>query len=160
MHHLGRDYGGARAALSRVRAEVTVAGISSDRLYPLRLQHELATLLGAGEVQVVESGVGHDGFLVEHEAVGALVRKGARLAPPRAPPGRRSLGQQVAKPKGDPAGKGRHRAEAHENSSCHPVRRHSRAAAIWWKTEVSSTKWLSPTTPPTSSTRKDHTSRP
>ena len=43
MNHydLGRGYGGAREALSRVRAQVTVAGISSDRLYPLRLQWEL-----------------------------------------------------------------------------------------------------------------------
>jgi homoserine O-acetyltransferase len=75
MNHydLGRGYGGPRAALSRVQAEVTVAGISSDRLYPLRLQHELAQLLGTGEVRIVESGVGHDGFLVEHEAVGAIV---------------------------------------------------------------------------------------
>ena len=76
MNHfdLGRGYGGARAALSRVLGQVTVAGISSDRLYPLRLQWELAKLLGVGDVHVVESGVGHDGFLVEHEAVGEVVR--------------------------------------------------------------------------------------
>jgi homoserine O-acetyltransferase len=76
MNHfdLGRGRGGVRSALARVRAQVTIAGISSDRLYPLRLQWELAELLGAGEVQVVESSVGHDGFLVEHEAVGEVVR--------------------------------------------------------------------------------------
>jgi homoserine O-acetyltransferase len=77
MNHydIGRGYGGTRAALSRVRAQVTIAGISSDRLYPLRLQWELAKLLGAGDVHVVESSVGHDGFLVEHEAVGAVIRE-------------------------------------------------------------------------------------
>jgi homoserine O-acetyltransferase len=53
---------------------VTVAGISSDRLYPLKSQWELAKLLGLSEVHVVESRVGHDGFLVEHDAVGAVVR--------------------------------------------------------------------------------------
>lgn len=75
MNHfdLGRGYGGARPALSRVEAEVTIAGISSDRLYPLRLQWELAGLLGSGDVHVVESIVGHDGFLVEHEAVGNVI---------------------------------------------------------------------------------------
>ncbi len=77
MNHfdLGRGYGGAEAAASRVQAQVSVAGISSDRLYPLRLQWELAELLGVDGVQVVDSDIGHDGFLVEHEAVGGLVRE-------------------------------------------------------------------------------------
>jgi homoserine O-acetyltransferase len=77
MNHydVGRGHGGVRSALSRVRAQVTVVGISSDRLYPLRLQWELAELLGLSDVRVVESGVGHDGFLVEHDAVGPVVRE-------------------------------------------------------------------------------------
>jgi homoserine O-acetyltransferase len=76
MNHydIGRGYGGVKPALSRVQAQVTVAGISSDRLYPLKSQWELAKLLGLSEVHVVESRVGHDGFLVEHDAVGAVVR--------------------------------------------------------------------------------------
>jgi homoserine O-acetyltransferase len=75
LYDLGRGYGGANAALSRVRAQVSVAGISSDRLYPLRLQRELAPRIpSSGEVQVIDSDVGHDGFLVEHEAVGAVIR--------------------------------------------------------------------------------------
>ena len=77
MNHfdLARGFASARAALLRVTAEVTIAAISSDRLYPLRLQWELAKLLGVGDVQVIESSVGHDGFLVEHEAVGEVVRE-------------------------------------------------------------------------------------
>ena len=78
MNHydLGRGYGGAREALSRVRAQVTIAGISSDRLYPLRLQWELADLLGsADDVQVIDSIVGHDAFLVEHQAMGEVIRE-------------------------------------------------------------------------------------
>ena len=78
MNHydLGRGYGGAGPALARVEAQVTIAGISSDRLYPLRLQRELAELVpGAGDVRVIDSGVGHDGFLVEEEAVGAVIRE-------------------------------------------------------------------------------------
>jgi homoserine O-acetyltransferase len=75
-HDLGRGYGGAREALSRVRAKVTIAGISSDRLYPLRLQWELADLLGgADDVQVIDSIVGHDAFLVEHQAMGEVIRE-------------------------------------------------------------------------------------
>lgn len=75
-HDVGRGRGGVERALSRVSADVTVAGISSDRLYPLRLQHELAALIPrASGVEVIESAVGHDGFLVEHEAVGKLVSR-------------------------------------------------------------------------------------
>jgi homoserine O-acetyltransferase len=69
-----------------------VGGITSDRLYPLRLQEELAELLpGCAGLQVVDSICGHDGFLVESEAVGELIRstldlaegEGARLRCPR-----------------------------------------------------------------------------
>jgi homoserine O-acetyltransferase len=78
-HDVGRGRGGVAEALARVRAEVTLAGVSSDRLYPLRLQHELAALLpGTPEVEVIESPSGHDGFLIEHEALGRLVRRSLR----------------------------------------------------------------------------------
>jgi homoserine O-acetyltransferase/O-succinyltransferase len=73
-HDVGRGRGGVAAALARVTAQTTIAGISSDRLYPLRLQHELAELVPtASGVEVVESVSGHDGFLVEQEAVGKIV---------------------------------------------------------------------------------------
>ncbi len=75
-HDVGRGRGGIAAALARITADVTVAGISSDRLYPLRLQHELAELIPrASSVEVVESISGHDGFLVEHEAVGKVIAR-------------------------------------------------------------------------------------
>jgi homoserine O-acetyltransferase len=71
----GRGRGGLAAALARVRARTVVAGIDSDRLYPLPLQQELARLLpGCEPLQVVHSPHGHDGFLLETTAVGALVR--------------------------------------------------------------------------------------
>ena len=73
-HDIGRGRGGVADALARVTAEVTVAGISSDRLYPLRLQHELADLLPRNKgVEVVQSIAGHDGFLTEHEAIGDVI---------------------------------------------------------------------------------------
>jgi homoserine O-acetyltransferase len=77
MNHydLGRGLGGAKEALSRVRARVTIVGISSDRLYPLRLQWELAELIGCvDDVRVIDSVVGHDAFLVEHKAMGDVIR--------------------------------------------------------------------------------------
>lgn len=78
-HDVGRGRGGVPDALARITAEVTIAGISSDRLYPLRLQHELADLIPRNKgVSVINSLAGHDGFLTEHEAVGDII--GAALA--------------------------------------------------------------------------------
>jgi homoserine O-acetyltransferase len=80
-HDVGRGRGGVRAALRDCPVPVVVGGITSDRLYPLRLQQELAELLpAAAGLQVVDSIYGHDGFLVETEAVGELIRKTLELA--------------------------------------------------------------------------------
>jgi homoserine O-acetyltransferase len=73
-HDLGRGRGGVAEALSRVQAHVTIAGITTDRLYPLRLQHELADLIPQNKgVETIHSIAGHDGFLTEHEAIGQLI---------------------------------------------------------------------------------------
>ena len=91
-HDVGRGRGGVRKALRGCPVPAVVGGITSDRLYPLRLQEELAELLpGCAGLQVVDSICGHDGFLVESEAVGELIRstldlaegEGARLRCPR-----------------------------------------------------------------------------
>ena len=80
-HDVGRGRGGVAPALRGCPVPVVVGGITSDRLYPLRLQEELAELLpGCGELQIVDSIYGHDGFLVESEAVGQLVRRTLELA--------------------------------------------------------------------------------
>lgn len=73
-HDVGRGRGGIAAALAGVTAEVTVAGVDSDRLYPLRLQEQLAALLpGQPPVQVITSAAGHDGFLVEADQIDKIV---------------------------------------------------------------------------------------
>jgi homoserine O-acetyltransferase/O-succinyltransferase len=80
-HDVGRGRRGVRNALRGCRVPVVVGGITSDRLYPLRLQEELAELLpGCTGLRVVESICGHDGFLVESEAVGHLIRETLELA--------------------------------------------------------------------------------
>jgi homoserine O-acetyltransferase len=74
-HDVGRDRGGVEAALARITARTTVVGVDSDRLYPLDQQQRLADAIpGAGPLHVVESPYGHDGFLLEAEAVGAHLR--------------------------------------------------------------------------------------
>jgi len=76
-HDVGRDRGGISTALAGVQAEVLVAGVDSDRLYPLLQQHALAHQLGvAGDrAHVIRSPYGHDGFLIELRQVQALVRE-------------------------------------------------------------------------------------
>ena len=72
---VGRDRGGVAAALGATTVPVVVGSIDSDRLFPIRLQHELAALLpGDQPAHVIASPYGHDGFLIETEGVGELVR--------------------------------------------------------------------------------------
>ena len=69
-HDVGRGRGGVAAALAGCPVPVIVGGITSDRLYPLRLQEELATYCPAAWTQGHRVDYGHDGFLVETEEVG------------------------------------------------------------------------------------------
>ena len=79
-HDVGRDRGGVVAALKGVRRPVTVAGVTSDRLYPRELQEEIARLIpSAGRAHLVTSPAGHDGFLLETNQVAAIVREGLAL---------------------------------------------------------------------------------
>ncbi|RBY93294.1 homoserine O-acetyltransferase [Blastococcus sp. TF02A-30] len=71
---VGRGRGGVAAALDRVTARAVVAGIDSDRLYPPALQQEVADGLGV-PLRLIPSPYGHDGFLIETQAVGALLRE-------------------------------------------------------------------------------------
>lgn len=80
-HDVGRGRGGVAAALRGCPVPVVVGGITSDRLYPLRQQQELADLLpGCPELAVIESIYGHDGFLVETDAVNPLIRRTLEIA--------------------------------------------------------------------------------
>jgi homoserine O-acetyltransferase len=80
-HDVGRGRGGVAAALRGCPVPVVVGGITSDRLYPLRLQEELAELMpGCTGLQVIDSIYGHDGFLVETETVNEMIGQTLKLA--------------------------------------------------------------------------------
>jgi homoserine O-acetyltransferase len=78
-HDIGRDRGGVAKALSAVTARALVLGIDSDRLFPLAHQQLIAQLLPStiddGEVVVISSPFGHDGFLIEDEVVGTHLKR-------------------------------------------------------------------------------------
>jgi len=79
LHDTARGRGGYESAFRMLKAPVLSISISSDTLYHPRLQSELADLArNAGvetEYQIVDSPYGHDGFLLETDAVGAALGK-------------------------------------------------------------------------------------
>jgi len=75
-HDVGRDRGGVESALASITVPVIVVAIDTDRLFPPRLQKEISELTPtAEEPDVLSSPFGHDGFLVEVEAVGEIIRR-------------------------------------------------------------------------------------
>jgi homoserine O-acetyltransferase len=74
-HDIGRGRGGVRAALSRATARVVVASVNSDRLYPPRLSEEIAAAAPSAEHHTITSPYGHDGFLIETDQVGRILRR-------------------------------------------------------------------------------------
>ena len=82
LFDLGEGRGGAAEALASIRAPLTVVGLDSDRLFPIRLQEEIvAATPGARPLRVVRSPYGHDGFLVEKDQVGEIVREALAVVP-------------------------------------------------------------------------------
>lgn len=72
-HDIGRERGGVAVALAGITIPVSVVSIDTDRLFPPRLQAEIADLVPKSVLTTISSPFGHDGFLVEVEAVGAAI---------------------------------------------------------------------------------------
>lgn len=64
-HNVGRGRGGVAAALGQVRARTLVIGITSDVLFPVAEQQELARHIPGAMYAEMDSTYGHDGFLLE-----------------------------------------------------------------------------------------------
>lgn len=81
-HDVGRGRGGWRAALNACAVPSIVAGIDSDRLYPIYQQQQIADELAGtvGGLRVISSDAGHDGFLTAKEPIGELLRETIELA--------------------------------------------------------------------------------
>jgi homoserine O-acetyltransferase len=74
-HDIGRGRGGVQAALGAISAELTVAVVDSDRLFPPAQGELLATAPTARPLVVMHSDYGHDGFLIEADAIAGVVRE-------------------------------------------------------------------------------------
>ena len=80
-HDIGRDRGGVAAALEAITVPVVVVSIDTDRLFPPRLQVEISDLVPTAQAPIViSSDFGHDGFLVEAEAMGDAIRHALEVA--------------------------------------------------------------------------------
>jgi len=80
-HDIGRGRGGVVAALESIMIPVVAVSIDTDRLFPVRLQAEIADFTPlAAPLVTISSPFGHDGFLVEVESVGNVIRQALKLA--------------------------------------------------------------------------------
>jgi homoserine O-acetyltransferase len=85
-HDIGRDRGGVAAALATARVPIVVVSIDTDRLFPPRLQEEIAELTPTAQLlKRISSPFGHDGFLIEVETVGEIIRESLDLAHAKRP---------------------------------------------------------------------------
>jgi len=73
-HDVARGRQSLEAALGTIQSKTLVLGLTTDRLFPLSGQQLIADHIGGelfgGELQVIDSEFGHDGFLIEIEEVG------------------------------------------------------------------------------------------
>jgi homoserine O-acetyltransferase/O-succinyltransferase len=77
-HDVGRNRGSIEQALARIVCPTLVVGVDSDRLFPvsgqeLIAEHVSGDLVG-GQLQLIQSEYGHDGFLIEAKEVGARLK--------------------------------------------------------------------------------------
>lgn len=72
-HNVGRGRGGISKALSALKMPVLVVGITSDIIFTPDEMRNLASSISNSNYEEIDSAFGHDGFLVEHEALNKIV---------------------------------------------------------------------------------------
>lgn len=72
-HDVSRGRGAYPDVLSRIRQPALVVSVASDVLYPPHEQEELARWLPNARYAVLDSPEGHDGFLIESEALATMI---------------------------------------------------------------------------------------
>lgn len=74
-HDVGYGRGGVAPALQRITADTIVIGISSDIIFTPREMRDLAAMIPLADYHEIDSGFGHDGFLVEHAKLNAILNR-------------------------------------------------------------------------------------
>jgi homoserine O-acetyltransferase/O-succinyltransferase len=73
-HDVASGRGDYTDVLRSIKQPALVVGIDSDVLYPLEEQQELAQYMPNAQLQILHSIHGHDAFLIEFEALEAIIR--------------------------------------------------------------------------------------
>ena len=71
-HDVSRGRGTYLKVLNSITIPALIVGITSDVLYPIVEQQELAEHLGNAVLKLVDSEEGHDGFLLEQSRIGQV----------------------------------------------------------------------------------------
>jgi homoserine O-acetyltransferase/O-succinyltransferase len=78
-HDIARGRGSIKKAIQKIKAEMLLVGIDSDRLFPVPSQEVIAESspkkLFGNKLFVINSDYGHDGFLIETDKVGKLLKR-------------------------------------------------------------------------------------
>lgn len=74
-HDVGRDRGGLEASLKRICCPTIVIGLTSDIIFTPEEQRTLASMIPGAEYREIDSPFGHDGFLVEHGQLNAILNQ-------------------------------------------------------------------------------------
>ncbi len=72
-HNIGRGRQSIKVALSAIKANTLVIGIENDVLFPVQEQEFIASHIPGAKYHLVNSTYGHDGFLIETQALTALI---------------------------------------------------------------------------------------
>jgi homoserine O-acetyltransferase len=72
-HHVGRHFNNTELALSRIKSRTLVLGLDSDWLFPIQEQEYLQRYIPNAELKIIHTDYGHDGFLVETDAIKGLL---------------------------------------------------------------------------------------
>jgi homoserine O-acetyltransferase/O-succinyltransferase len=72
-HDVGRGRKNTHTALATIQANTLVIGIESDLLFPKEEQEFLSKNIPRADLKILHSNFGHDGFLLEHEAINELL---------------------------------------------------------------------------------------
>lgn len=72
-HDVSRGRGEYVKVLAEISQPTLVVGISSDLLYPIEEQEELALHLPNARLKVIDAPTGHDSFLIESEQIASFV---------------------------------------------------------------------------------------
>ncbi|WP_370642665.1 homoserine O-acetyltransferase MetX [Nesterenkonia sp. DZ6] len=79
-HDVGRGRGGVDQALAGVTAAPFLAAVTTDRLYFPKQSQEIADAIpGDHQVHMIDSPIGHDGFLTSAEQLGDAMRETLQL---------------------------------------------------------------------------------